>query len=78
MKHDPTHNYTIRACFVADIPVRAGSVNDAIEKIRAMLEESTANLGMIDGEPVVVECKMLNPRNHGRVAYALEIDGVEQ
>jgi hypothetical protein len=46
--------FTLQATLIATIRVKAETRGEAEQKLRAALEASDANLGMLDGEPIVV------------------------
>ena len=46
--------FTLQATLIATIRVKAETRAEAEQKLRAALEASDANLGMLDGEPIVV------------------------
>lgn len=51
-------SYTFDLTLLTSVKVNASSVNEGKTKIREMLEECQANIGSIDGDPVLVSLEI--------------------
>lgn len=65
------HEYMFDVKLFATIRVKAATVEEARGKYVRLLDCATANLGMLDGEPLLCEVSLDEPENDELV----EVDG---